>query len=472
VKPDTKALRRLKRKYSKNPEDRGVDLVKKLLLSYSPGWVVVWVLRKYFVKSDYKASRESIKFFQLSNRAYGAGKARKAQRLLTIALRLLGDGLPSSYISKLHLAIATTLRDETKRSSTSDTILSATREIAAGIFDASHWYQLSRGLFSLGYFRAAWVARENSLDLSISESLASGSSATALLRGIEANLERRNFSDAEMDISRSTSKISAELLSNFQGFLAMVKGKSFIESHSENDIKYFSESIFREQIEGKDVVLVGTGDSHGEFGREIDAAETVVRIKYVGVENLPEPKFLGKNCSIAVHGSLKSLNEFFTYGGKVNFAGINLFLTQEKMSTDFFEKWNIAPQSKFNHAYRSTLISGVLTLYTLLEKLPRSLKLYGFDFRCSRIQYNAESANFYKHRGVILGDPYPGFDTQLVPEVVIAEDFAQHDFVSNFCFAQNLYNAGLFEIEPYGKSILELTPYQYVERLEEMLGDW
>jgi hypothetical protein len=35
-----------------------------------------------------------------------------------------------------------------------------------------------------------------------------------------------------------------------------------------------------------------------------------------------------------------------------------------------------------------------------------------------------------------------------------------------------LYKAGLFDIEPYGKSILELTPYQYVERLEEMLGDW
>ena len=53
-----------------------------------------------------------------------------------------------------------------------------------------------------------------------------------------------------------------------------------------------------------------------------------------------------------------------------------------------------------------------------------------------------------------------------------ARDFSVHDPVSNFCFAQNLYKAGLFDIEPYGKSILELTPYQYVERLEEMLGDW
>ena len=53
-----------------------------------------------------------------------------------------------------------------------------------------------------------------------------------------------------------------------------------------------------------------------------------------------------------------------------------------------------------------------------------------------------------------------------------ARDFSEHDPVSNFCFAQNLYKAGLFQIEPYGASILALTPYQYVERLEEMLGDW
>ena len=168
MKPDTRALKKLKRRYSKNPDDRGVALVKKLVLSYSPGLLVVWVLRKYYVKSDYKASRESIKFFQLSNRAYGVGKRLKAQRLLMIALRLLGDRLPKSYTSLLHSALVGTLKDFTTRNSNSNSILSATKEVPVEIFDASNWYQLSRGLFSLGYFRAAWVARENSLDLSIS----------------------------------------------------------------------------------------------------------------------------------------------------------------------------------------------------------------------------------------------------------------------------------------------------------------
>ena len=472
MKPDTRALKKLKRRYSKNPDDRGVALVSKLVLSYSPGWLVVWVLRKYFVKSDYKASRESIKLFQLSNRAYGAGERLKAQRLLMIALRLLGDRLPKSYISLLRSALADTLKDPTTRNSLSISILSATKKVPIEIFDASNWYQLSRGLFSLGYFRAAWVARENSLDLSISESLASDASATSLQRGIEALLERRNFFAASELISRSTQSISPDRLADFGEFIAMARGEPRRKQSREIGSDQIGESLFRDLVKDKIVALVGTGHPHGEFGDEIDSTETVVRIKYMGVESLPAPKFLGKVCHIAVHGSMRSINEFQMHGLKAKyFAGVKLILTQNELVSSF-DEIPICYQSKVNPVYRTTLISGVLTLYTLLVDSPHFLKIYGFDFRSSRIQYNYGASNFYRENGVILGDPYPGFDGELVPQVVTAGDFSVHDFVSNFCFAQNLYKAGLFEIEPYGKSILELAPYQYVERLEEMLGDW
>ena len=472
MKPDTRELRKLKRKYSKNPDDRGVGLVKRLLLSYSPGWLVVWVLRKYFVKSDYKAARESIKFFQLSNRAYGAGTRLRAERLLLIALRLLGDRLPQSYISLLRSAVPRTLKDPTTRNSLSNSILSATKEVPVEIFDASSWYQLSRGLFSLGYFRSAWVARENSLDLSISESLASDASATTLQRGIEAHLERRNFSEADAAISLSTSKISDNRISEFGEFIAMAIGEPRRKQSCEIGSDQIGESLFRDLVKDKVVALVGTGHPHGEFGNEIDSTETVVRIKYMGVGSLPAPKFLGKVCHIAVHGSMRSIGEFRVHGLKAKyFAGVKLVLTQNEWVSSF-EETPIYYQPKVNLAYRTTLISGVLTLYTLLVNSPHFLKIYGFDFRSSRIQYNYGASNFYKENGVILGDPYPGFDGELVPQVVISEDFSVHDFVSNFCFAQNLYKAGLFTAEPYCTSILELTPYQYVERLEEMLGDW
>jgi hypothetical protein len=80
--------------------------------------------------------------------------------------------------------------------------------------------------------------------------------------------------------------------------------------------------------------------------------------------------------------------------------------------------------------------------------------------------------SFYEEAAWKMGDGYLFGTKADYPKVHITSSFGGHDPVSNFCFAQNLYKAGLFDIEPYGKSILELTPYQYVERLEEMLGDW
>ena len=81
--------------------------------------------------------------------------------------------------------------------------------------------------------------------------------------------------------------------------------------------------------------------------------------------------------------------------------------------------------------------------------------------------------SFYRVNGWKFGSNYSTvFKDGYLSCSTIAKSFSAHDPVSNLCFAQNLYKAGLFEIEPYGKSILELTPYQYVERLEEMLGDW
>ena len=87
--------------------------------------------------------------------------------------------------------------------------------------------------------------------------------------------------------------------------------------------------------------------------------------------------------------------------------------------------------------------------------------------------YSSGMLNFYQQdTGLILADADLNGSFGSVEKFLFANAYEVHDPVSNFCFAQNLYKAGLFEIEPYGASILALTPYQYVERLEEMLGDW
>lgn len=473
VNPDSKALTKLKKKYSKLTGDRGVALFKKLLLSYSPGWLVIFVLRKYYVKSDYKSARESIKFFQLSHRAYGAGKARKNQRLLRIALNLLGDRLPEPYISMLHIATATTLKDPTTRNSFSNLILQATKEVPVRIFDASHWYQLSRGLFSLGYFRAAWVARENSLDLSISETLVTNVGATTLQRGIEAHLERRNFPDAGTAIRHSTSKISADCMSEFYEYFSMMQGL-VVDPSDLKGIGHEALVIFDNLIFEKEVALVGMGPPTGEYGQEIDAADTVIRLKFVGLENLPDSKYHGARCEISQYNDVDPL--LVISATKIEpkfFQSLKLVISSSASATMILDIPIFNPKFEIP-LYRTTATSGIRCLKTIVSGKPKSLKIYGFDFYSILTQYDGNALKFYKSNGWMLG--HPNFVSSIPEEIrrklSFPYSFSAHDPVSNFCYAQNLYKAGLFQIEPYGKSILELTPYQYVQRLEEMLGDW
>ena len=475
MKPDTRALKKLKRKYSKNPDDRGVALVKRLLLSYSPGWFVVWVLRKYFVKTDYKAARESIKFFQLSNRSYGADKIHQAQRLLMIALRLLGARLPQSYVSLLRSALAGTLKDPTTRNSLSNSILSATKEVPVEIFDASNWYQLSRGLFSLGYFRAAWVARENSLDLSISESLASDASATTLQRGIEAHLERCNFYEADAAIRHSTSRISTDRISEFGEYLSMMQcsiQRTFQYSKTMNNEAL---RVFDNLVCGKTVAIVGLGLPTGEFGVEIDSADVVMRPKFVGTENLPDPKFHGTRCDVAQYNSISPIAIVSSESQTkkfLDFIKLIITTTESVISPPTIRDVPVLNPKFELPTYRSTAVSGMRLLRIAILGKPISLKIYGYDFYTKIEMYDENIMKFYQRDGWMLGDWFLVGQKDYMRKFWTVNQFSAHDPVSNFCFAQNLYKAGLFEIEPYGMSILELTPYQYVERLEERMGDW
>ena len=474
MKPDIRALRKLKRKYSKNPDDRGVALVKKLLLSYSPGWLIVWVLRKYFVKSDYKAARESTKFFELSNMTYGAGKRLKTQRLLMIALRLLGDRLPKSYISLLRSAIAGTLKDPPTRNSLSNSILSATKEIQVNVFDASHWYQLSRGLFSLGYFRAAWVARENSLDLSISESLIPGANSTALQRGIEVNIER-GLPESDDFLTHSYLDVKDSFNSEHASYFSIVNHTSAkfqsATAVSEND----GEHVFHEMIKGRSVAIVGPSPIQGEYGTEIDAHEIVIRIKFAGRENLPEKKFLGERCDVNFYGNselasiLKLGSDQFVHE---TLRGPKIVLSY-RYSSDLECDIKVVNLQGDNILFRNNPLAGVRVLFAVVKLQPRKVKLFGFDFYASKSDYHKKLNSFLQTSSYVLGhNKLEADNLKEISKAYRSVALLRHDPVSNFCFAQNLYKAGLFTAEPYCTSILELTPYQYVERLEEMLGDW
>ncbi|MSZ67693.1 MAG: hypothetical protein F2712_03385 [Actinobacteria bacterium] len=397
----------------------------------------------------------------------------KCDRLLRIATGLLGSNFPKSYRNLLRKAISLTIKNASDRVSNSTSILIATKELELRTFDATSWYQLSRGLFCLGYFRAAWVARENSLDLSIDEGSKQNSSPTAVRRAVEGHLERLNLDSAE-NILTSTNVLTLKTISSFRESLRWFKGnftKNRVGDPGASLADGASKDLFGLLVNGKTVALVGPGQPRGEYGNEIDASEIVARIKFPGSAYLLDYRLFGKRCDISQYPNLCPLRELANLSSYEFFDDLRLIVTGEANSSPI-RNIPVYSENQELPMYRTTATSGMRLLVSLIRQGPRSLKVFGYDFYSAREPYNLGMKSFYEMDAWKMGDGYLFGTNADFPKTDITVNFGDHDPVSNFCFAQNLYKAGLFDIEPYGKSILELTPYQYVERLEEMLGDW
>ena len=453
----------------------GLARVKTFVLENSPASLVVALLWRFVTKSDYQSKRESITFFQRANVAYGAHKQRRSARLLRVAFGLLGSEFPPLYARLIIGATNQTQRDASRRSALSVEILAATKALAIDITDATGWYQLSRGLFSVGYFRAAWVARENSIVLSIREGEAAGAGANAVGRAIQAHLERRNFADVEALLAKSAGQIKDSGLRDIRDYLDMMQNKYVMPPLDPKSPNFEAEKLFSELITGKSVAIVGPGSPSGHHGNEIDSADTVVRIKYVGREHLPPQEFHGHRCDINYFGS-SEIESLLSSCSAIEVPhwhrGLNLILTSSLLNLPI-DDFTILHLPLFSLTYRTTAYAGVRVIYATCKLQALSTKLFGLNFYADRLAYSVENQKFLANSADKLG--HNSFDKKGITEqksFYRARDLFIHDSVSNFCFAQNLYQAGMFEIEPFGASILALTPYQYVERLEEMLGDW
>ena len=451
----------------------GLARVKTFVLENSSAWLVVALLRRFVTKSDYQSKRESVTFFQHANVAYGAHKQRRSVRLLRVAFGLLGDELPMSYVRLIIGATNQTQRDLSRRGALSREILDATKALAIDITDATGWYQLSRGLFSVGYFRAAWVARENSIVLSIREGEAAGAGANAVGRAIQAHLERRNFAEVEALLAKSVGQITDSGLRDIRDYLDIMQNKYVMPPLDSNSPSFDAEKLFSELITGKSVALVGRGSPSGQYGNEIDSADTVFRLKYMGKQYLGLQKFHGHRCDVSQFNSLEALIELSKIGQPQELIeDLKIVLCVTPVPQVSLQGKPILQTISVETLYRTTCVSGMRSLSQAMRFAPKSLKVFGFDFYSKVEFYSFETLKFLQSGSPVFADPYMHQFKGHISRDEIPWSFSGHDPVSNFCFAQNLYQAGMFEIEPFGASILALTSYQYVERLEEMLGDW
>jgi len=387
-------------------------------------------------------------------------------------LRLLAEDFPSDYRKFILSTVLQIFDDPSARQRLSGQVIKATRAIAVESADATGWYQLSRGLCAFGFLRAAWYARENSLDLSILEGSSVESSKNQIQRGLQAKLERRIINDSHKDLAK-LDKVHEPKWIAYYNYLDMVSGNWLAKTSHNLTNDRDEQDELETLVRAKSVALVAPGEIQGQYGEEIDKTEIVCRIKYAGAEYLSAAEYLGSRCDISQYGSSKTFEELHKSEELPSFLKeLKLILLsapgpKELGSTRCLHLNTLPP------LYRTTSTSGIRTMFALIRCKPKFLKLFGFDFYLGRLQYNEAVLKFKNSIDhVLLDDPSLFGRTGTFFLFEIASSFAAHDPVSNFCFAQNLFQAGLFEIEPVGKSILELTPYQYVERLENMLGDW
>ena len=467
---NVKKIAKFKKKYSKQSLNNNIFKSKSLVLTYLPSAFSVWILRHVLIKSDYKLKRESIKFFHLSNRAYGARGLRKCCRLLSVAIQLLGSNFPQNFELLLNNAVSVTFKNSKCRSSLSDSIFDATKEIDVMVFDATSWYQLSRGLFSLGYFRAAWVARENSIERSVLEAAMKNASTTALLRGVQALFEKTRFVDLREVLLKNKEKFSNKTFLDIESCLSLIEKSVRLTAEGELFNVESNRKLLMDLVLEKTVALVGPGVPHDDFGNEIDAFDTVIRLKFIDRGMLDDRRFHGDRTDVSFIGVVTAV-KLQEDNMEKDLKSFKLLLSNPTK----FSKIGSTPIYSFNDSdvvFRTPTTSGIRTLNEILKFSPAKLKIFGFDFYTTLTPYSKQITEFYETSSWVFEHPNDFVADGVYFMFARARDFSVHDPVSNFCFAQNLYKAGLFDIEPYGKSILELTPYQYVERLEEMLGDW
>ena len=240
---DSKAIAKHKKKYSK-PLASPFSYDRSLIFNYLPASISVWILKHFLIQSEYKLKRGSITYFQRANMAYGAHKQRRSARLLRVAFKLLGYEFPKSYARLIIGATNQTQRDASRRSALSSEILGATNLSKIETTDATGWYQLSRGLFSVGYFRAAWVARENSIELSIHEGEVVGAGHAAVNRAIQAHLERRNFAEVEALLAKVGGRIKDSGLRDIRDYLDMMQNKYVMQPLDSASPSFEAEKLF------------------------------------------------------------------------------------------------------------------------------------------------------------------------------------------------------------------------------------
>lgn len=259
--------------------------------------------------------------------------------------------------------------------------------------------------------------------------------------------------DVPLEVRWAADKLAADIrlvlgeVAPYRAFLAL----------SERAVDRHAETAFRRLIEGKRVAIVGPAHTEADQRDEIDGHDVVIRTKYVkstagddtsaGTRTdisyyaLGTTRFLGHEIYDAVaEGDLQmAVFRTATYDPEVHFLHHPGDLRY--------------PPSEYLGGLRSAQFAIQRIVYDVLRYNPASVKIFNINFFLSenpyRAGYLADYTKTYAEQGLVQALSAFG-----------------HDYRADFVFTQRMLAAGLVDVDPAVRELLQLTPEQYLAGLD------
>ena len=454
---------------------------KRLVFLLLPTRLSVFLFRHFIDDNRERNALEAAKFMVDTNSVYPTRFYRLLPKFLKFSLSLGGIDLPSNYVKFLSQSLLQTRRTPSSRQKVRQDAIIETKKLPWQLLNPQGWKLLSLALSGFGLIRAGTIARENCLKSALNEFSLDTASERTMNLAICGLLESRRFDEARSCIEKCSKSLSSELISNVYGaYLELVHQPRPSGSAPNDKSTSTANHFFSHLVTGKSIALVAPGIIKTDSGAEIDAHDTVVRIKFHGRPAVTAEKLVGRRCDITSHNedslTVASANHKVSTSILDDVNDLKLFIAK-KGDFKSIGPIPVRGMKAWPPTFLTTGTSGTLILFDLLTSSPKKLKMFGFDFYTNRHQYSPETLSLYSSKEFTktYGLKKNKFDFAFGQQgsTRIANAFISHDMKSDFLLIKNLYElSGLIDGTPEVLALLNLAPNEYDLKLEEMLGDW
>lgn len=318
------------------------------------------------------------------------------------------------------------------------------------------WYRLCQGLCTVGAFEAALIARKRSIRQVKSGDIGIDADESFVLARIRAHLEDLELDLAVQVLNENRQVINISRLNKLEKFISVLYRESADDMELQIDSR--GEVKLASLISRKRIAVVGPSDSSEINGIEIDAHDTVLRVRPFGGKDFHVKKICGCRSNIVCANSQKDFDFILK---EINLDVV--YLTNEiVVASDSV----LTFQSSFGQTFPfGDTVTGLRAILTVLAFRPKSLKVFHFDFYSKKQLRNSRLEKFYEENLELFSSKYLAAESKLKDNNMDGV----HDFFANFQLAKNLFALNLIDGTSEVKNILLNSLEEYAVILERRL---